>query len=175
MALTPDVIGLIKRTADGFPRGPKRRAYMADTVASLGLSQRAACLTFGWARETLRKAGHERDSGLTCVDDTSRRGRKPIEHRLPNLLADIKAVVADHVQTDPTFQTRRLYCRLSAARVRRQLIATKGYTDEQLPSRQTITAKLNALGFRLTKVGKTRPKKDQADRRHLRRVEGEAR
>ncbi len=51
MALTPDVIGLIKRTADGFPRGPKRRAYMADTVASLGLSQRAACLTFGWARD----------------------------------------------------------------------------------------------------------------------------
>lgn len=159
MSLTPEVVGLIRQTADSFPRGPKRRAYMAQTVQTLGLGQHEASRLFGWARETIRKAGRERQSGLTCVDDTSRRGRKPIEHRLPRLLEDIKAVVADHVQTDPTFQTPRLYCRLSAAQVRRRLIATKGYTDEQLPSLQTITTKLNGLGFRLTKVGKTRPKK----------------
>lgn len=159
MSLAPDVIALIRRTADSFPWGPRRRAYMAETAHTLGLSQRDASRLFGWGRDTLRKAGHERQSGLTCVDDTSRRGRKPIEHRLPRLLEDIKAVVADHVQTDPTFKTQRLYCRLSAAQVRRQLIAAKGYADEQLPSLQTVTAKLNALGFRLTKVAKTRPKK----------------
>lgn len=168
MSLTPEVVGLIRQTADGFPRGPNRRAFMAQTVHRLGLSQREASRLFGWARETLVKARCEHDSGITCVDDTSRRGRKPVEHRLPHLLEDIKAVVADHVQTDPTFQTPRLYCRLSAACVRRQLIATKGYTDEQLPSLQTITTKLNKLGFRLTKVGKTRPKKVEADGRHLR-------
>jgi hypothetical protein len=168
MSLTHEVVGLIRQTADGFPRGPKRRAFMAQTVHRLGLSQREASRLFGWAREALVKARRERDSGITCVDGTSRRGRKPVEHRLPNLLEDIKAVVADHVQTDPTFQTPRLYCRLSAAQVRRQLIATKGYTDEQLPSLQTITTKLNKLGFRLTKVGKTRPKKVETDGRHLR-------
>jgi Rhodopirellula transposase DDE domain len=170
MSLTPEVVGLIRQTADGFPRGPKRRAFMAQTVHRLGLGQRGAARLLGWAREALVKARRERVSGLVCVDDTSRRGRKPAEHRLPRLLEDIKAVVADHVQTDPTFQTRRLYCRLSAAQVRRQLIAAKGYTDEQLPSLQTITTKLNALGFRLAKVGKTRPKKDQGDGRHLRRA-----
>jgi Rhodopirellula transposase DDE domain len=75
------------------------------------------------------------------------------------LLDDVRDLVADHVQTDPTFQTMRLYCRLTAPEVRRQLIARKGYTDAELPTMQTITTKLNALGFRLRKVAKCRPQK----------------
>ncbi|MGL4549833.1 MAG: ISAzo13 family transposase, partial [Gemmataceae bacterium] len=96
----------MRQTAASFLHGPRRRVYMADTAVTLGLSGRDACRTFGWGRDTLVKARRERDSGITCVDDTSGRGRKPAEHRLTNLLADVKAVVADHVQTDPTFQTR---------------------------------------------------------------------
>ena len=42
-----------------------------------------------------------------------------------------------------------MYCRLSAPEVRKQLIERVGYTDEQLPSVQTIASKLNVLGFRL--------------------------
>ena len=57
------------------------------------------------------------------------------------------------------FQTTRLYCRLTAAAVRRQLIARKGYLSEQLPSIETLTHKLNDLGFRLRKVAKCRPQK----------------
>ena len=34
-----------------------------------------------------------------------------------------------------------------------------GYTDEQLPSVQTIASKLNVLGFRLRTVVKSRPQK----------------
>jgi hypothetical protein len=44
--------------------------------------------------------------------------------------------------------------------VRRQLIRRKGYTDAPLPSVQTITTKLNGLGFRLRKVAKCRPQKN---------------
>jgi DDE family transposase len=159
MNLAPEVVDLIRRTADSYPWGPTRRRYMADTVETLGLSQRQAQQYFGWGRDTLRKARHERRTGITCQDATSRRGRKPIEAHLPRLLEDIKDIVADHVQTDPSFQSTRLFCRLSAPEVRRQLISRKGYTDEQLPSLQTITTKLNALGFRLRKVAKCRPKK----------------
>lgn len=72
---------------------------------------------------------------------------------------DIRDLVQEQCQTDPTFRTTRLYCKMSAAEVRRQLIERKGYTDEQLPTIQTITVKLNALGFRLTKVAKCRPLK----------------
>ena len=75
------------------------------------------------------------------------------------MLDDIRAIVQDHCQTDPSFQTTRLYCRLTAPEVRRQLIQRKGYTEEQLPSVQTIGEKLNALGFRLRKVAKCRPQK----------------
>ncbi len=65
-------------------------------------------------------------------------------------------------QADPKFQTNRLFTRISAAEVRRQLIATKGYTDAELPTQQMINTKLNLLGFRLTKVAKCRPQKESS-------------
>jgi hypothetical protein len=164
MDLAPEVVDLIRRTADTFPWGPARRRYMADTVTTLGLGQRQAYLLFSWGRDTLRKALHERRSGLTCQDATNRRGRKPIEFYLTHLLDDIKDLVAEHIQTDPTFRTTRLYCRLTAPEVRRQLISRKGYADEQLPSLQTITAKLNALGYHLGKVRKCLPQKKSLKR-----------
>ena len=52
-----------------------------------------------------------------------------------------------------------MYCRLSAPEVRKQLIERVGYTDEQLPSVQTIASKLNVLGFRLARCQKPAPKK----------------
>jgi hypothetical protein len=132
---------------------------MAHAVAQFGLSQRQAQRAFGWGRDTLRKAQHEARSGITCLDATARRGRKPAEFHLPHLLDDLRAIAQDHCQTDPTFQTTRLYCRLTAATVRRQLIERQGYAATALPSVQTIGAKLNALGFRLRKVAKCRPQK----------------
>ncbi len=148
MQLTPDVCTFIRDTADTFS-GAERRRYIARTLQQFSLSQRQAQRLFGWGRDTIRKAQHEAATGLTCLDATSCRGRKPVEFHLPRLLDDIRAIVQDHCQTDPKFQTTRLYCRLTAAAVRRQLISRKGYTDEQLPCVATIGIKLNALGYRL--------------------------
>jgi hypothetical protein len=159
MAITEELRGLVVRTVRSFKHGALRRQYMADTVTSLGLSQRQAQRLFGWGRDTLRKAFHERRSGIQCCDAFARRGRKPAEHWLPNLLVDIRDLVEDQCQTDATFRTTRLYCRLSAAQVRRLLSERKGYAASALPSVQTITAKLNGLGFRLRKVAKCRPQK----------------
>ena len=139
--------------------GAARRRFMAQTVDRLGLSQRHARQLLGWARDTLRKGLHELRSGVTCLDAFTARGRKPAEFHLPQLRADIEAIVQEHCQTDPTFQTTRRYCRLTAAEVRRQLSAAKGYTEDQLPTIQTITTKLNAWGFHLRKVAKCRPQK----------------
>jgi transposase len=158
MDLSPQVCTFIRETADAFS-GAERRRYMARAVAQFGLSQRQAQRAFGWGRDTLRKAQHEARSGITCLDATARRGRKPAEFHLPHLLDDLRAIAQDHCQTDPTFQTTRLYCRLTAATVRRQLIERQGYAATALPSVQTIGAKLNALGFRLRKVAKCRPQK----------------
>jgi len=95
MLITEEVRGLVIRTAQSFKQGSLRRQYMADTVTSLTLSQRQAQLLFGWGRDTLRKALHERRSGIRCCDAFTQRGRKPVEARLPHLLHDIRDLVQD--------------------------------------------------------------------------------
>jgi hypothetical protein len=158
MEITVALRDLLIETAESLS-GADRRRFMANTLSKLQLGQREAAGLFGWGRDTLRKAGHEMRTGLTCADAFCLRGRKPVEFHLPQFFADLRSLVQDHLQTDPTFQTTGLYCRLSAPEVRKQLIEFKGYTDDQLPSVPTIAAKLNLLGFRLRTVVKSRPQK----------------
>ncbi len=106
MDLAPEVVDLIRRTADTLPWGPARRRYLAETVATLGLGQRQAYLLFGWGRDALRKARHERRSGITCQDATSCRGRKPIEFHLPRLLDDIRDSSPTPSRPTPPFAPR---------------------------------------------------------------------
>ena len=96
------------------------------------------------------------ESGFQCYDNFAARGRQAAQEHLPNLLADIKAIAEAESQTDPTFKTTRLYMRLSAAAVRKQLIEQK-YSDEELPCEETIRTKLNDLGYHLKKVKKSKP------------------
>ena len=159
MELTDSLKALFVHTAQSL-QGSARRLFMARTVKELGLGgQRQAERELGWNRGTLRKGLHELQSGFRCLDAFAARGRKRAEHHLPRLLADITAIVDSQSQTDPQFRTARLYTRLSAAEVRRQLIAQKGYTEEALPTVQTITSKLNALGYYPKKVAKSQPQK----------------
>jgi hypothetical protein len=159
MELSDSVKHLLIETAKSL-KGSARRLFMARTVKELGLGgQRRAAHELGWGRMTIRKGMHELDSGLTCLDAFSLRGRKRAEEHLPNLLTDITTIVDSQSQADPQFRTTRLYTRLTAAEVRRQLIAQKGYRDAELPTVETIGAKLNALGYYPQKVAKTLPQK----------------
>jgi hypothetical protein len=140
--------------------GSARRVFMARTVAALGPGgQRRAERELGWDRGTIRKGAREVASGFAIVDAFALRGRKRAEAHLPRLLADLEAIVSGQSQADPSFRTTRLYTRLTAAEVRRQLIAQHGYTDAELPCVQTIGAKLNALGYHPQTVAKTQPQK----------------
>jgi len=159
MVLTDDLKELLGATARVL-KGSARRVFMARAVRDLGEGgQRLAERELGWSRVTVRKGRHELDSGITCVDAFALRARKRAEERLPHLLTDIRALVDSQSQVDPQFRTRRLYTRLSAAEVRRQLIAQKGYSEAALPCERTIATKLNALGYTLTKVAKSHPQK----------------
>lgn len=159
MELSDTLKSLFIETAQAL-KGHARRRFMAQTVKELGLGgQRRAEREFGWNRVTIRKALRELDSGLICLDNFAARGRKPAEAHLPHLLTDITAIVDSQSQADPQFRTNRLYTRLDAAEVRRQLIVQKGYTDAELPTVQTITTKLNTLGYYPQKVAKSEPKK----------------
>jgi hypothetical protein len=159
MELTDSLKVLCIETAQMLT-GSARRLFMARTVTELGPGgQRHAERELGWNRQTIRKGRHELESGCICLDNFAARGRKRAEDRLPNLLTDLAALVDSQSQADPHFRTKRLYTRLDAAEVRRQLITQKGYTDAELPTVQTITTKLNALGYYPQKVAKSEPKK----------------
>ena len=160
MELTEEVKVLVLKTAKDL-KGSARRMFMARTVQALGEGgQRLAERELGWNRGTIRKGSHEVEHGIACVDGFKLRGRKRSEDHLPNLLNDIIAIVDSQSQADPQFRTTRLYTRLTATEVRRQLIAQKGYSDEELPTSETIGTKLAQLGYYPKKVAKTQPQKN---------------
>lgn len=159
LELTPALTPLLQVTATDLP-APARRVFMARVVRALGPGgQRTAERLLGWNRHTIRKGTRELQHGLHCADAFAARGRKRAEVHLPHLLTDLRALVDAQSQTDPQFHSARLYTRLSAPEVRRQLIAQKGYTDAELPSAATLGRKLNELGYQLRTVAKTRPQK----------------
>jgi hypothetical protein len=142
-------------------RGSERRVFMARTVRELGSGgQRLAERELGWNRGTIRKGEQELESGMVYEDNFSARGRKATEVHLPNLLHAIREIVDSQSQTDPQFRNKRLYCRLTAGEVRRQLIIQKGYREDELPSKQTINSKMNKLGYYAKKVAKSQPQKN---------------
>lgn len=91
---------------------------------------------------------------MICVDNYRARGCKKSEFKLPNLETDIRSLVDAQAQADPKFQSTFCYTRISARAVREALIREKGYTETQLPTRQTIGEILNRLGYRLKKFKK---------------------
>jgi hypothetical protein len=159
MALTEGIHQALKNGAAAL-KGHARRVFMARAVRDFGpRGQRLAERQLGWNRRTIRKGEHELRSGVECVAAFNARGRKPIDARLPNLRADIKDLIDSQSQTDPRFESERVYCRLSASNVVELLIDRKGYTDLQLPSNETIRNIINAEGYELRKVQKTKPQK----------------
>jgi hypothetical protein len=164
MELTDSFKTLLIETTKSL-QGSARCLFMARTVKELGPGgQQRAARELRWGRMTIRKGLHELDSGVLCVDAFALRGRKRAEAHLPNLLTDIQAIVDSQSQADPQCRTTRLYTRLTAAEVRRQLIAQKGYPEVPLPTAETIGTKLNALGYDPPKVAQSQPQKNSPKR-----------
>lgn len=157
--LTDSLKHLLKETAHQL-KGAAKRKFIAQTVVALGYGGPSlAERELGWNRVTISKGIKELNTGITCFDNYRGRGRKKAEEIFPNLLEDIKKLVDSQSQIDPSFKSQRLYTRLSAAQVRNQLIEKFGYSDEELPTEETIRVKLNNLGYRLKRVAKIQPQK----------------
>jgi hypothetical protein len=158
-AMTPELKETFVETAKMLTSHQKR-LFMARVVNSLGRGGMSfAQKELGWNEGSIRKGQNELRTGIECLDGASMRGRKKAEEKLPNLLEDVKEIVDSQSQIDATFQTNRLYTRLSAEEVRRQLVLQKGYTDEELPTAKTIGVKLNQWGYHLKAVVKSKPQK----------------
>lgn len=138
--------------------GHRKRDFMAKVTEDyLQGSARKAERVLGWNRNSVELGLHERRSGLVCVDNYNARGKHKSEDMLPHLEEDIRGLVDQHAQADPKFQSVFCYARISARAVREALIAKKGYSEEQLPTRQTIGEILNRFGYRLKKHKKSSP------------------
>ena len=152
--LTEELKFFFNETGDRL-KGSDRRQYMARVVPLLGYGgQLRAERELGWDRKTIIKGMKEIESGITCINNFSARGRVTAETHPPDLLNDIKSILGPISQTDLTFRTPDLYSPLTAKEVRRRLIEDMGYSPITLPQERTISEKMNQLGFKLKKVAK---------------------
>lgn len=137
-----------------------RRRFMAQIVNSLGYGGAFwAEREMGWDRKVIMKGQRELREGSTLPLRKPGSGRLKAEIKLPQLLHDIRKIVDEESQTDPTFKSTKLYARITALVVRETLMNKYHYTDEELPCRETIGLKLNQLGYKLRAVQKSQPKK----------------
>ena len=132
--------------------GQKKREFTAQVALdSFEGSARQTERALGWDRVSIQRGLDSLKTGVDDCDNYRARGRKKVETLWPNLAQDICALVEGDAQADPQFQTSFRYLKVSAQAVRDQLIAEKGYRDEDLPCRQTMGEVLNRLGYRLRK------------------------
>lgn len=157
--ITPELKNVLNETKSKL-KGPERRKFMAQIVSVMGPGgQSRAERELGWNKHTMIKGRKELESGISCIDNFSGRGRKCVEDHLPNILNDIKDLVNPGSQADPTFRTTKLYTPITAKEVHKRLIEEKHYSEDQLPTIRTIRTKLNQLNFHPQKVSKSKPKK----------------
>jgi hypothetical protein len=161
--LTEEVIASFKDAARKLT-GPKRRAFEAQvTLDYLDGNVWKAERVFGWSHHTVTLGLNELRTGITCQGNFSARGNRKTEEKWPELEADIRALADPESQADPKFQSPFLYTRMTAKAMRQALIDQKGWTDEELPHRNTIGEILNRLGYKMRRVQKTKPLKKLAE------------
>jgi len=135
-----------------------RRISLAKIAEQYGYgSKTLIAKEFNVGRDTIRKGMLELKTNKPIEDAHNKKGRKNILHKLPNFYNDIQEILESQSQIDPKFQSERLYTKLTVKAIRKELTDSKGYTEEELPSNQTINNKVNALGFKLKKIQKTKP------------------
>ena len=157
MILNETIKATVKDAAQKLT-GDRKRDFMGKVAEDYFTgSARKAETVLGWNRKSVQLGLHERRTGLICIDNYRARGRHKSETMLPNLEMDIRALVDMQSQADPKFQSTFLYTRISARAVRERLVKEKGYTEAELPYRETIGAILNRMGYRLKKHKRQNP------------------
>lgn len=169
--VTPQVIELVGRLVDMIP-WPVRRSAMGDVIISLldGKS-RVAEDVFGWNRSTTELGMNEFRTKILCINDLSNRRKPKAEEKYPKLLADIVEIMEPHSQSESRLRTTLLYTNMTAKAVYKALLL-KGWSEEALPTLQTISNILNRHGYRLRAVENTKVKKNARDRHYLRKCPG---
>ena len=110
--------------------GFKRRAFQAQVAIDyLNSKPRLAESVFGWDRNTVILGLHELSTGIRCIDNFQARGNIKAEEKNKQLETDICDLAEPNSQTDPKFQTRFKYTRITAKAMREALKTEKGWAD----------------------------------------------
>jgi hypothetical protein len=156
--IADDVVDSIRSGARKLT-GYRRREYQAEMALKYcDGSPRKTENIFGWRRTAVATGLGERRTGIRCLDNTSARGRKKTEQICPELEQRMREIVEPQAQADPKFQTTLAYTRITAKRVRDELLKDATITHS-VPTRQTVGEILGRLGYSLRRVQKTRPEK----------------
>jgi hypothetical protein len=138
---------------------PERRLAMAEvTQRLLDGKPRIAEYVFGWSRETVKVGLKELRTGVTQVDDLSKRRKPKTEEKYPQLVEDIRVLLEPHSQAESHLRTTLAYTHVTAKAVRAALLE-KGWPEEKLPKARTISNILNRMDYRLRRVTKTKVQK----------------
>ena len=139
--------------------GDKRRAAAEIAMAYGEGGQTFVSQELHMSRNTLRKGIHEIESGQKIEDRYSDRGRKKTTEKFPDLKLQISKILDSQSQTDPKFQTNRLYTNMSVEEVRKQLVKQYGYKEDELPTVRTLTTIINDMKYTVKTVKKSKPAK----------------
>jgi len=140
--------------------GGERRRAAAEIAKEYGPGgQTFVSNEFKMGRDTIRKGTAEIENGEEIRDKFDQRGRKSTLEKMPQLESELHQILRSQSQTDPKFQTERLYTNLSIKEIRHQLMKQYNYTDEELPVERTLNTIVNNLGYTVKPVMKTKPKK----------------
>lgn len=156
--ITEDLVQTIRSAAKSLT-GYHRRRFQAEMAWKYcDGSPRKAEAIFGWRRTAVKLGLDEQRTGIRCIENMSARGRKKTEERCPELAQRIVEIVEPESQADPKFQTGLAYTRITAKRVREELLKKESLANV-VPSRQTVGEILGRFQYSLRRVQKTRPEK----------------
>ena len=123
MELVEEVKELLLQTAKAL-KGSEKRLFMARTVRALGKGGKTmAQRELGWNRRTIRKGEHELESGSCAWMPSRYGGESAVKSTCPTYSRISQPSWMDKVKPIHNASTNRLYTRLTATEVRRQLIA----------------------------------------------------
>lgn len=158
-ALTEGHIEDIKLAAAKMAR-VERRWFQAEMATKYCQAKpRRAEALFGWSRETVALALHEKRTGIICLSAQPVFSGKPLwENKYPEAAAALWQVAEAHTAQDPSFRGPLSYTRLTASAAL-QALKERGFADAVLPSPSAMADILNRNGYRLRPVLKAKPEK----------------
>lgn len=156
--VSKETVELLSHLTAMTPWPSRRKAMGHVTLSLLDGKSRIAEKVFGWSRKTVELGMNELRTGITCVNDLSKRRRPKTEEKNPELLVEICRIVDPKSHADPQLFTPLAYTNVTAEAVY-DVLRERGWSVEQLPTVRTLSNILNRHEYRLRRVVKTKVQK----------------